>query len=151
MKNDNIQEAITNYIYLGLLPFFACALGPWVFIDAEPFLLKLFFFYSTLILVFLAGALWAIALLSNIENKVRHIHIAIVISLWPLVAYGIDLLAGYAYTLGFMLIGFLLLLFWEKCFINVIYPLWYQTLRHKITFIVVACHMLAIWNAIRVI
>ncbi|MEO0442300.1 MAG: DUF3429 family protein [Pseudomonadota bacterium] len=148
---DDQQLTITHYLYLGLLPFFACALGPWVFADIEAFLLRIFFFYSTMIMVFLAGAIWAIALLTDIEPKTRHIHMAIALSLWPLAAYFINLVTGTTYTLGFMMLGFLLLLFWEKCFINAIYPQWYQLLRHKITFIVVACHMLAIWNAIRVI
>ena len=140
------RDTITNYMYLGLLPFFACALGPWVFPDSENFLSQLFFFYASLILVFLAGALWAIALFAETEFRSRHIHIAIAFSLWPLASYWLPSVRG----LGLMLLGFLLLLFWEKCFMNTLYPEWYQKLRHKITFIVVACHMLSIWNLIRV-
>jgi hypothetical protein len=142
----NHQDSITNYMYLGLLPFFICALGPWIFIEYEATLAKLFFFYSTIILVFLSGILWAIALFSDIENRQRHINTAILFSLWPLACY---FLPG-IYATSLMLVGFLLLLFWEKCFINILYPDWYQQLRHKITFIVVACHMLTIWNLIRV-
>lgn len=144
--SDQNRDSITNYMYLGLLPFFACALGPWVFADYEGFLTQLFFFYSTLILVFLSGALWAIALFANIDYRQRQIHMAIMFSLWPLAAFFMPLL----WQILFMLLGFLLLLFWEKCFIHVIYPDWYRQLRHKITFIVVACHMLTIWNIIRI-
>ncbi|MFT6221415.1 MAG: hypothetical protein ACJA0C_000818, partial [Candidatus Endobugula sp.] len=28
------QDTITNYMYLGLLPFFIGAFGPWIFADA---------------------------------------------------------------------------------------------------------------------
>lgn len=139
------QDIITNYMYLGLLPFFACALGPWIFADHEAKLSQIFLFYSSIIFVFLAGSLWAIALFSNIEHPTRHIHIAIIFSLWPLVSFFLTpILAN-----GLMLAGFLLLLFWEKCFINIIYPNWYQKLRHQITFIVVACHMLVIFNLLK--
>ena len=148
--NDH-QDTITQYMFLGLLPFFICAFGPWVFADAESVLTQLFILYSTIILAFLAGALWAIALFTEIEYRARHIHMAILISLWPLASYGLAyLMASSVYSIGLLLLGFLLLLFWEKCFINATYPNWYQALRHKITFIVVACHMLAIWNVIRV-
>lgn len=139
------QTTITNYMYLGILPFFACALGPWVFADYETWLTNIFLFYSSLILVFLAGIIWSIALFSNIENPRRHIHTAIVFSLWPLAAFSLPPIFGS----GLMLLGFLLLLFWEKCFINILYPSWYQKLRHQISFIVVACHMLVIFNLLR--
>ena len=139
------QQTITNYMYLGLLPFFGCALGPWVFPDYEILLSKLFFFYASLILVFLAGVLWAVSLFTDIDYRTRQIHTAIAFSLWPLVCYFLpDIIA-----ISLILIGFLLLLFWETCFHKNLYPNWYQTLRHKITFIVVACHMLTIWNLIR--
>ncbi len=143
---NNNEDLITNYMYLGLLPFFICSLGPWVFIEYELILSKLFFFYSTMILTFLSGILWALALFSKIEHRQRHINTAIIFSLWPLVSYFLPI----TYGVGLMLIGFLLLLFWEKCFINILYPNWYHKLRHKITFIVVACHMLTIWNLILV-
>ena len=145
LLNDH-QDTITQYMYLGLLPFLACAFGPWIFIDYENQLVQLFLVYSTIILTFLSGAIWGIALFSGIDNARRHIHAAIVFSLWPLAAYFLPAV----YAVGLMLMGFLLLLFWEKCFINNIYSSWYQTLRHKITFIVVACHMLTIWTIIHV-
>ena len=148
-SNDN-QTIITNYMYAGLLPFFAGALGPWIFAESEALLTELFLFYSSLILVFLAGIFWAIALFipvptTSMPNPPRHIHAAIVFSLWPLGAY----LLPTIYATAVMMIGFLLLLFWEKRFINPHYADWYQKLRHKITFIVVACHMLVIFNLLK--
>jgi len=139
------QNNITNYMYLGLLPFFACALGPWVFADYEIRLTQQFLFYSSIIFVFLAGIIWGIALFSHIDYSTRHIHLAIVFSLWPLISFFLTPILA----TGFMLLGFLLLLFWEKCFINDLYPSWYQKLRHQITFIVVACHMLVIFNLLK--
>ena len=142
--NDN-QLLITNYMYAGLLPFFAGAFGPWIFAEAEVVITRWFLFYSSLILVFLAGTLWAIALFTGLTKASQYIHVAIIFSLWPL---GIYLLSA-PYATAMMLIGFLLLLLWEKCVINSHYADWYQKLRHKITFIVVACHMLVIFNLLR--
>lgn len=145
MQTNQNQTIITNYMYAGLLPFFAGALGPWIFADAEGVLSQFFLFYSGIILVFLAGALWAIALFTNTPHPTRHIHAAIALSLWPLAAYFLPSL----YATAFLLLGYLALLFWEKMFINNNYAPWYQKLRHQITFIVTACHMLVIFNLIR--
>ena len=145
MQANGHQTLITNYMYAGLLPFFAGALGPWIFADSEVLLTGLFLFYASLILVFLAGVFWAIALFNQLPNHHRHFHTAIIFSLWPLAAY----LLPTIYATMLMMVGFLLLLFWEKCFINSIYTNWYIKLRHQITFIVVACHMLVIFNLIR--
>lgn len=148
--NDH-QDIITNYMYLGLIPFFIGAFGPWVLIDHEPFFINAFLLYSSIIFSFLAGALWAIALFVipqgslGQEYNPRYIHSAILFSLWPLIGYFLAPL----YATSLMLLGFLLLLLWEKRVINILYPLWYQTLRHKITFIVIACHMLTLLNIIR--
>jgi hypothetical protein len=152
---DNHQDIVTNYMYLGLLPFFIGAFGPWIFIAEEPFLIRFFLFYSSIIFVFLAGSLWTIALVEKLiasdagssksSGSPRTVHCAIVFSLWPLGCYLLPPL--YAVTL--MLTGYLLLLSWEKLFVNQHYSPWYKALRHKITFIVVACHMLSILNIVR--
>ena len=139
------QDAITNYMYLGLLPFFAGALSPWIFSDYESIAVELFFIYSAIILAFLAGVVWASVLLKDEAHNTRHLHMAITLSLFPLLAA----LLPDLYKIGLMFIGFLLLLFWEKLFLNHLYANWYQQMRHKITFIVVACHMLTIWNIIQ--
>jgi hypothetical protein len=143
------QDTITNYMYLGLLPFFAGALGPWIFPDSEVWLSRIFLHYSSVIYAFLAGAIWATALLAHDENNHifigRHLHAAIAFSLLPVLGYFLPDL----YQSGFMLIAFLALLFWEKLFLQEIYPHWYQQLRHRMTFIAVACHMLVLWNLLR--
>ena len=146
VKQEKVsQETVTTYMYVGLLPFFAAALGPWVVADYEALLTTFFLFYSSLILLFLAGVLWALALLVPLAWPRRHLPLARVFSLWPLLAYCLP----EAYGLVLMAAGFLLLLFWEKCFLSAVYPPWYQLLRHKVTFMVVACHMLAFFNTIR--
>ncbi len=136
-------------MYLGLLPFFAGALGPWVLAEHEWWFTQMFLWYSAIIYSFLAGTIWATALFGhNEENKTfigRHIHAAIIFSLIPL----LSVLLPAAFHTGIMLVGFLALLFWEKLFLKPLYPQWYQELRHRITFIAVACHMLVIWNIIR--
>ncbi len=142
------QDTITNYMYLGLLPFFAGALGPWIFADYEIWLSQTFLTYSTIIYAFLSGSIWGIALLGHNDNNQvfirRHLHAAILFSLIPFFSAFLPM----AYNTTILLLGFLSLLFWEKLFINSLYPNWYQQLRHKVTFIAVACHMLVIWNVI---
>ena len=140
------QDTITSAMYLGLLPFFAGALSPWVFVDYEDIAIQLFFIYSAIILSFLSGIIWATVLLKEGEHKQRHLYAAVIFSLFPLAAALLPAL----FKIGLMLLGFLLLLFWEKCFINQLYAGWYQQLRHKISFIVAACHMLTLWNIIQV-
>ena len=139
------QNTITNYMYLGLLPFFAGALAPWVFNHFEALAIEWFFIYSSIIFAFLAGIIWASVLLKDEPNNTRHLHAAIIFSLLPLVA---ALLSPF-FKIGLMLLGFLLLLFWEKLFLNHLYAGWYQQMRHKITFIVAACHMLTLLNIIQ--
>lgn len=138
------KDLIINYMYLGLLPFFIGALGPWIFADHELWFTQLFTVYSTIILVFLAGAIWGVALFAVKEYNQRHIHWAIAISLVPLAAYFLPPAA----QVFLLLIGFLVLLFWEKLFLKTLYPSWYEQFRHRITFIAVACHMLTLWNII---
>ncbi len=144
------QDTITNYMYLGLLPFFIMALGPWIFGDYEVLLSRLFLIYSTIIYAFLAGAIWATALFAhNEDNKIfigRHLHAAIIASLIPAFSFFLPDL----YRAAIMLLSFLALLFWEKLFLHTIYPKWYQQMRHRISFIAVACHMLVIWNLLRI-
>jgi hypothetical protein len=149
---DNHQDIVTNYMYLGLLPFFIGAFGPWVFIANEPFFIRLFLFYSSIIFVFLAGSLWALALVVKSKDDItksnsspRTVHCAIIFSLWPLGCYFLPPI----YAVTVMLTGFLLLLGWEKLFANQHYSPWYKALRHKVTFIVIACHMLSILNIVR--
>ncbi|MFT7387056.1 MAG: hypothetical protein ACI8VC_000293 [Candidatus Endobugula sp.] len=143
------QETITTYMYLGLLPFFAGAFGPWIFADNETVLTDIFLHYSTIIYSFLAGSIWAIALFahnsSNTEFIPRHIHAAILFSLLPFVGY---FLPNFHHT-SLAMVSFFILLFWEKLFLQDLYPNWYQALRHRITFIAVACHMLVLWNLMK--
>jgi|GEM_PF-656236 len=142
---DSHRETITNFGYLGLLPFFMGALGPWVFAYKEVFLIDTFTAYASVILAFLAGSLWSIALFTPLENPTRHINTAMALSLWAFFSLWLPAFA----TVICLLAGFLWLLFWEKCFLTQTYPAWYQQLRHKLTWIVVACHMMVLWNLLR--
>jgi len=152
MKDNTMtqyQDTITQYMYLGLLPFFIGVFGPWVFADYEWILTKIFIHYSAIILSFLAGVLWAVTLFTDgHEPKKRHIHAAITFSLLPLLGHLSGYLLPTVITLSISILGFASLLFWEKLFLHALYPRWYQELRHRISFIVIACHMLAIWNVI---
>lgn len=139
------QELITNYMYLGVLPFFIGAFGPWIFADHESVLTHYFIIYSTIIFAFLSGAIWAIALFSPINFPRRHMHVAIVLSLIPFFSFFTPAVVN----VSLLFSAYFILLFWEKLFINALYPSWYQAMRHRISFIVIACHMLVIWNLIR--
>ena len=143
LMNDH-QDTITRYMFLGLLPFFIGAFGPWIFASNESWLSDLFLTYSNIILAFLAGIIWSVGLLNPQTHTQRHLHSAIGFSLIPLLAY----FCSPIYSVALLAIGFLILLFWENLFLKDIYPKWYAMLRHKITFIVLACHMLVMWNLI---
>lgn len=143
------RDIIANMVYVGLLPFFMGSLGPWILASYEAEFSTFFLFYSTIVYSFLAGSIWAVALFAHDRAQApfirRHLYAAIILSLIPLIGY--FLATGYHVMV--MLLAFLLLLFWEKLFLHTVYPHWYQQLRHRITFIVVACHMLVIWNLMR--
>jgi hypothetical protein len=138
------KDLIINYMYLGLLPFFIGAFGPWVLAGYENGFIEFFILYSSIILVFLSGALWGMALFVLREQTTKHLHWAIVCSLIPLAAHMLPVM----WQTSLLLLGFLSLLFWEKLFFSTVYPAWYQQFRHRITFIAAACHMLTLWNII---
>lgn len=144
---DQHQLLISQYMHAGLLPFMAGAFLPWVFADWEAAITQWFLLYSGLILAFLSGILWAVGLFIEEEQSPRpkHFHGAIIFSLIPLFAFALPPL----WQAGTLACGFFALLRWEKKHSNHFYTLWYSELRHKITFIVLACHMLVIWSLMR--
>lgn len=147
--SDKQFSNIVQYMYLGLIPFFIGAIGPWILNSWTATLTQFFIFYAAIILAFLAGALWGISLFSSIELSSKQLHAAI---LFSLVAF-IPTISLIPITdelrvicLG---IGFFCLLNWEKRTLDSLYPQQYLQLRHKISFIVLGCHMLVVWNLMR--
>lgn len=138
-KHKNI---VSRYMHLGLLPFLAGPFIPWILPDQLNLVTEVFFAYSLIIFAFLSGVIWASALLRSEHCPARNLHLAIIFSLLPFIAVFLPTMA----KIGFMMVSFLVLLYWEKRFMSSIYPDWYQQLRHRITFVVVACHMLVIAN-----
>ncbi len=144
MVNDIIKHKVINTGYLGLLPFFAGALGPWVFIEQESQFVEFFTIYSFIILSFMAGCAWAYGVFAGASHPQFAINLGLSI-------IGVALVASLTPTLasiGLLAFGFFLLWFGEKLWLAQDYPDWYQQLRHKLTWIVIACHMLTVWNII---
>lgn len=139
---DTRKNLVRNYMLAGLVPFFVLGFGLWV-MEGDPVRLgELFFLYSTMILVFLSGVLWAFALSYHQE---RQLHAAIVFSLWPLPAHFLPDFMG----IFLMAVGFLLLLLWERKVLKSMLPLWYSSLRVHISWLVVICHLAVVVRLVK--
>ncbi len=128
--------------YLGLVPFIAAAAGPWVLYDHTPWILQAFHYYSAIILAFMAGTVWGVRLDYGRADPGTLI-VSIVIALG---AVG-SLLLPMRGALILLAAGYLFLLQWER---RRVFPSlavdWYPMLRQRLTWTVVACHMMAFWN-----
>ena len=142
--NEHIKLSVTNAGFAGLLPFFMTALGPWIFIEYEPLLIALFVVYSTIILAFMAGSLWAVSVFTEAPRPLFYRYT----SLGVIGLIIIGALIGGLTQLLLMALGYCTLWLAEKLYLAGFYPDWYNTLRHKLTWIVIGCHMLCIFNLI---
>lgn len=153
MSNQDFSEKqlynVTQYMYLGLIPFFIGAIGPWLHDSWTQALSQFFIAYAAIILAFLAGALWGISLFSSVNVSSKQLHAAITFSLIAFIPVIQFLPISDVYRVICLGIGFLCLLNWEKRTLASLYPAQYLQFRHKISFIVLGCHMLVVWNLIR--
>lgn len=128
--------------FLGLIPFIAGATGPWVLYEHTAWILQGFHFYSAVILAFMAGTVWGVRL-----NYQKADPGTLIVSVTvALIAVG-SLLLPMRPALVLLALAFLFLLQWER---RTVFPTlavdWYPMLRQRLTWTVVACHMLAFWN-----
>ena len=140
--DTNDQNTILQYTYTGALPFFALSITPWISPDSKYIAIDLFLLYSTLILNFLAGTFWVLGITKHGEKPRYHLHAAIFLSLWGFLSH----LLPYKPQIVCLAIGLLEKLWREKRFFSAFYTDWYQQLRHRITYIVLGCHLFAFWG-----
>ncbi|RUO61878.1 DUF3429 domain-containing protein [Pseudidiomarina insulisalsae] len=126
--------------YLGLLPFLAFTLGGLLDVYAEHSL-RLFVIYSALILSFLGGVQWGVAIHSE-GSPMRLLK-------WSMVPTVVGLIVFFAgiwvSALTMLIVLALMHLFWlnfEKRHLPD--ELWYLELRSRLTFTVVALHVILI-------
>ncbi len=141
------MESPCNLGYLGLLPFFAGAVGPWVFPDARVWLTNALIWYSLAIFSFLCGSIWGLVLQRDLPG--RRIHL--VVAKCFLIIGWLAILFPPVYALGILIGCHVALCQWERfTHLKHGYGPDYLLLRQQLTWPAVACHTLAIFNLIRV-
>lgn len=149
-----MQEARLSVVRLpwwlglaGLLPFLLTLAGSWLAPGfAQVLAIRAFLFYSAVILSFLGGVHWGVAILApepTSGSARRRLVASMVPSLvaWP--ALLIDAVVG-----AWMLVaGFVAVRLYEASRDGAAdLPDWYGRLRTWLTLVVVACHLLMIWR-----
>ena len=149
MLNDReslSMDTARNLAYLGSLPFLAGAVGPWVFYDAREWLTRAFLLYSLAVFSFLCGSIWSTTLQRPVPARRAHLFASqgFMVSGW------IALFLPHGWGLGLLIVCYLALYGWER-HTHLKHELGpeYLLLRQQLTWPVVACHMLALFNLIR--
>jgi hypothetical protein len=140
------METPTNLGYLGLIPFFLGAVGPWVFYDRLEWLTSALMWYSLAALAFLSGSIWGIVLHRPVSARRLHFAVA---SSFMLLGW-IAIFFSPLYALGMLMFLHVALYYWER-YTHLKHALGpdYLLLRQQLTWPAVACHMLALFNLIR--
>ncbi|MGB8714438.1 MAG: DUF3429 domain-containing protein [Onishia taeanensis] len=129
----------------GLLPFLAAALGAWWAPPAwQGPVLGAFFYYSAVILSFLGGIHWGLAMGRDAPTSAAF-RGRVLLSMAPsLIAWPALLWGGLPGALLLML-GFIAVRGYEASAAGVAgLPDWYRELRNVLTVVVVACHLVVI-------
>ena len=138
--------------YLGLLPFIAALIMTFHTISIGDITgTMLFINYSAIILCFVTGALWG---QSSHHKNTRHSAALILTNIWALAACMCLLASGiYAQVLAITLlsIGFLHILFLELKIKNVHGTDSYYTMRKRISYMVIACHLIMLLLLVKII
>lgn len=141
-------ETVRLIGYVALLPFFFGAVGCWIFPDAVAWVTRAFLWYSLAIFSFSCGAIWGVVLQRDVSARITHFIAAKVF----LVLAWLAMFLPPAYALGALLACHMALYQWEKN-THLKYALGadYLLLRQQLTLPAVACHMLALFNVIRLL
>ncbi|MEM7195707.1 MAG: DUF3429 domain-containing protein [Pseudomonadota bacterium] len=138
--------SIRVYGYFGLIPFIASVLGYYLYPLYSGVMLGFFMLYSSIILAFLAGSLWAFELAVNRHKEKGGkpfrvgLSVAIAFSLLPILAYGASLWSLHIAVIVQMT-AFVLLFVWEGRHIQEeVMPTGYRSLRAVLTVVVTLCH-----------
>lgn len=135
----------------GLLPFVMALAGSWLAPGfGQVLAIRAFLYYSAVILSFLGGIHWGIAMMVEAPGSAtfrRRLMVSMVPSLiaWP--ALLIDAMLG-AWAL---MAGFAGVRLYESLDGGRALPGWYGRLRTWLTLAVVVCHLLMIWRLVQLV
>ena len=136
-----LQDQVKIFSYLGLLPFILVPIIAWISPQAafDNNLIEFFYSWSTLMLAFMIGTSWSLALKNN-----RTIYMVVV--LFALLFVGIIFFylvsSNVIFFLAVLLILYEMQYFFEKNLIKD--GDWYKNLRFHLTFSIRICHLLMI-------
>ncbi|SHE56020.1 Protein of unknown function [Modicisalibacter ilicicola DSM 19980] len=126
----------------GLVPFLAGAIIVFVApVLWQALAIKAFIFYSAVILSFLGGIHWGVAMGQEVSDT-RGFKDRLLLSMVPSLLAWPALLLDYDDAALVLMIGFLLVRLYERQrSVAASLPAWYQRLRSLLTAIVVLCHL----------
>jgi len=136
-----LQDQVKIFSYLGLLPFILVPIIAWISPQTafDNNLIEFFYSWSTLMLAFMIGTSWSLALKNN-----RTIYMVVV--LFALLFVGIIFFylisSNVIFFLAVLLILYEMQYFFEKNLIKD--GDWYKNLRFHLTFSIRICHLLMI-------
>ena len=136
-----LQDQVKIFSYLGLLPFILVPIIAWISPQTafDNNLIEVFYSWSTLMLAFMIGTSWSLALKNN-----RNIFV--VVALFALLFSGIIFFyfisSNVIFFLAVLLITYEMQYFFEKNLIKD--DDWYKNLRFHLTFSIRICHLLMI-------
>ncbi|KFZ31432.1 hypothetical protein IDSA_01570 [Pseudidiomarina salinarum] len=138
--NLNSQHSAQRLGYLGLLPFLALAMGGLLDIYGEQ-AITLFIQYSAIILGFLGGVHWGMAMRTG-EAESRRLGWGVVPALIGFTALVLSYWLSELVILSILALMHLFWLNYEKRHLG--HLLWYLELRSRLTFTAVALHIILI-------
>ena len=126
----------------GLIPFLAGAIAVFVApVLWQALAIKAFIFYSAVILSFLGGIQWGVAM-GQESSDTRGFKDRLVLSVVPSLLAWPALLIDYDDAALVLMVGFLLVRLYERQRSSALrLPSWYQRLRSLLTAVVVLCHL----------
>ena len=127
--------------YAGLIPFVLAALAihvPW---PGAALSTTIFLSYGAVILAFLGGIQWGLALTPGVERANERVVVGVLPALiaWPLLV-----LPAPATAIIVLAAGFAALWLWERRRCAITGPAWYPALRTRLTLAVLLCHGVAL-------
>lgn len=130
---------------LGLVPFFAGAVGVWVWPEQVLSIVHFYFLFSAGVLAFMAGVYWPVAMqLDRCAYPVSPMT-AILLSQIFFVLAGLALLVPLTYRPGFFAALYLLLYTTDRFLLRGFWPDWYMRLRLLLTLAVTATQVAVGW------
>lgn len=134
LSEDAVVTA-NRLTWAGVVPFIGTAIvGAIGFYQAQ--MLSVFLIYSAVILSFLGGIHWGLAMAGKLDRAQGTL---IICMLPPLVAWAAYAFAPPLWTLGLLA---LMYLFWLNYDLSRVSDKWYQNIRRPVTFVVVGSHFL---------